>query len=245
MTAHYWKKDSAIIGGDVYVAGEERIARDDAFYHRAMARIPETDWLIPQLRSPLSFGAAEQWARAKADIVPLPPGTKKKQVTAAMRSARQIARISSQAAILAAAEGEDEDARLAIVDDLVSDLVFAENHRRFSYKPNLGIEMSIHRLTDQARALKGDLRSPHFFQDFLLVVGEYAMVVVAARPWAFVNIRRDIDFVPPRFGDELFVFGAGYNGFIPWQYATAVEEHLDRSSADGGSDSGGDGGGGD
>nr|VDG62788.1 Uncharacterised protein [Streptococcus thermophilus] len=227
MSFRYRISDSAIEGVDIYAAKVSRTPRDDAFYHRALSRIPETDRLIPQLRSPLAFGAAEQWERAKANVVHLFASADELEVTAAMQSAQQVDRISSQAVILAGAEREDENARLAIVEDLVNDLVFAENYRWFSYVPNLGIEMSIHRLTDQARALKGDLRSPQFFQNFLSVVEDYAEVVTDARSWAFANISRDIDFVPPRFGDELFVFGAGYNGFIPWQYASAVHDYID------------------
>lgn len=238
------RETSAIKGDDVYQLGEKKIERDDAFYRYALSRIPETDHLIPHLRSPLAYGAAEQWHRAKAELTPLPDGGRKKRITEAMRSARQIDRISTLVAILAAAERGDEDARLAIVDDLLDDLVFAETstHPRTLL---LGeVRSALHDLTDRARWLKGDLGSPNFFRDFLRIAGQYADVVRAARTVVFSRVSRDIDFSPPRFGDELFIFGAGANGLVPWMYASAVQSYLDPGGGGdtGFTDSGGDGG---
>lgn len=241
-------ESSALKGGDVYQLGEKKIERDDAFYHYALSRIPQTDRLIPHLRSPLAYGAAEQWHRAKAELTPLPDGGRKKRITEAMRCARQIDRISSLVAVLAAAERGEEDARLAIVDDLLDDLIYAETVTHARSRVLGEVRSALHDLTDRTRWLKGDLGSPNFFRDFLQVAGQYADVVRAARTVVFSRVRRDIDFSPPRFGDELFIFGAGANGLVPWMYASAVQAYLDPGGGgdtvytDGGGD-GGDGGG--
>ncbi|MCQ4625712.1 hypothetical protein KBX18_09145 [Corynebacterium sp. CCUG 69979] len=147
------------------------VPRDDAFYHCALTRIGETDRLIPQLRSPLAAGAGEQWERAKADLQPLPerrqPG---KGITRAMRSAEQIDRIATLAAVLAGAEQGDVDARLAVADDLLEDLRFAAARCGASSPDRVVARDGIFAITDQLRALKGELESPQF-GDELFVLG--------------------------------------------------------------------------
>ncbi|MCQ4627223.1 hypothetical protein KBX17_05295 [Corynebacterium sp. CCUG 65737] len=202
------------------------VPRDDAFYHRALTRIDETDRLIPQLRSALAAGAGKQWQRAKADIHPLPerkrPG---KGVTRAMRSVEQIDRTATLAAVLAGAEQGDVDARLVVVNDLLEDLRFATARCGASTPDRVAARDGIFAITDKLRALKGELDSPQFIDRFVGVAAQYADVMRSARP-CFTEIKDSTVIEPPQFGDELFVLGTGINGLIPWMYMDDVDEWI-------------------
>lgn len=220
----------------LYEYGPVFIPRDDAAHARAVARMAETDRIIPRLRSPLAHGAAEQWQMAKVGLRSLPDNRKQKSrsITTAMLSVQQVLRIEDLSAVLLAAEGGDEDARLAIVDDLLEDLRFASSTCGAETPERILARDGIFEITDRLRVLKGDAASPQFFAEFMAIAADYAEVMRTARP-IFEMVTSHVDFVPPRFGDELFVFGAGVNGLVPWMYAHAVDEHIQdrrRTSSD-------------
>lgn len=218
-------------GLEAYV--EPIIPRDEVFYRRAVDSIPATDQTIHHLRSPLAAGMVGEWNKTKQELTPLAEGAHSLKVTRAMRTARRIDRMSRRVAMLAAAENSDEDARLAIVDDLLEDLAFAYDTCSLDDEKRVPIRDGIATVTRRARALKGDLVSPHFFQVFLGICAEYAAVMRDARP-VFRFIKKDIDYSPPDFGSELWVFGAGIDGLVPWMHAYAVNEQIefrDRSSS--------------
>ena len=211
-------------GLEVYV--EPVIPRDDALYRRAVESIPATDRTIHHLRSPLAAGMVEEWNKAKQELTPLAEGAHSLKVTRAMRTARRIDGMSRRVAVLAAAENGDEDARLAIVDDLLEDLAFAYDTCSLDDEKRVPIRDGIAAVTRRARALKADLVSPQFFQVFLGICAEYAAVMRDARP-VFRFIKKDIDYSPPDFGSELWVFGAGIDGLVPWLHAYAVNEQIE------------------
>ena len=211
-------------GLEAYV--EPIIPRDDVFYRRAVDSIPATDRTIHHLRSPLAAGMVEQWNQAKQALTPLTAGGSSARATGPMRAARRIDRMSRRVAVLAAAENGDEDARLAIVDDLLEDLAFAYDTCSLDNEKRVPIRDGIAAVTRRARALKADLTSPQFFQVFLGICAEYAAVMRDARP-IFKYIKKDIDYSPPDFGSELWVFGAGIDGLVPWLQAYAVNEQIE------------------
>ena len=211
-------------GLEVYV--EPVIPRDDALYRRAVESIPATDRLIHHLRSPLAAGMVEQWNQAKQALAPLPEGNSSAKATGPMRAARRIDGMSRRVAVLAAAENGDEDARLTIVDDLLEDLAFAYDSCSLDDEKRVPVRDGIAAVTRRARGLKGDLVSPQFFQVFLGICAEYAAVMRDARP-VFKYIKKDVDYSPPDFGSELWVFGAGIDGLVPWLHAHAVNDHIE------------------
>lgn len=192
----------------VFISRGKTLTRDDEAYRRAMSRIPATDQVIGQLQSPLSAGAADQWRHAKQSIVPLPDhgGLAAKQVSAAMESAHRIERISAAAATLLAAEQGDEDARVAIVEDLYSDIRYATTPSTTDTLEGLHSRDALHALADRLRALKGRAASPAFFTEFTAIASDYASLTRSDR-------ARQSE--PAKWGDELFVFGTGVNGLVP------------------------------
>lgn len=210
---------------------EPIIPRDGVFYRRAVDSIPATDQTIRHLRSPLAAGMVEEWNKTKQELTPLAEGAHSLKVTRAMRTARRIDRMSRRVAVLAAAENGDEDGRLAIVNDLLEDLAFAYDTCSLDNEKRVPIRDGIAAVTRRARALKGDLVSPHFFQHLMGICAEYAAVMRDARP-VFKSIKKDIDYSPPDFGSELWVFGAGVDGLVPWLHAYAVNEYIEYRTDD-------------
>lgn len=211
---------------------EPIIPRDDVFYRRAVDSIPATDRMIHHLRSPLAAGMVEEWNKMKEEFAPLPESNRTGKVTRAMRTARRIDRMSWRVAVLAAAENGDEDARLTIVDDLLEDLFFAYETCSLDDETRVPIRDGIAAVTRRARALKGDLASPQFFQHFMGICSQYAAVMRDARPVLFRSIMKAIDETPPVFSEELWVFGTGIDGLVPWMHAYAVKEYVDYRSDD-------------
>lgn len=213
--------------GGIEAYTEPIIPRDDALYRRAVNSVPATDRLIHQLRSPLAAGMVEQWNQAKQALTPLPEGgNSSAKATGPMRAARRIDRMSRRVAVLAAAENGDEDARLTIVDDLLEDLAFAYDSCSLDDTKRVPVRDGIVAVTRRARALEGDLVSPQFFQIFMGICAEYAAVMREARP-VFRFIKKDIDYSPPDFSSELWVFGTGIDGLVPWLHAYAVNEQIE------------------
>jgi len=174
----------------------------------------------------------EEWNKMKEEFAPLPESNRTGKVTRAMRTARRIDRMSRRVAVLAAAENGDEDARLTIVDDLLEDLFFAYETCSLEDETRVPIRDGIAAVTRRARALKGDLASPQFFQHFMGICSQYAAVMRDARPVLFRSIMKAIDETPPVFSEELWVFGTGIDGLVPWMHAYAVNEYVDYRSDD-------------
>lgn len=195
----------------VYAGSFDHFERNAADAHWAVDNIPVTDRLIAQLRSPLAAVAAAQWrAEVRAG------GQSESDVGRLMR-------ITRAAHTLAAAEDGNEDARLAIVEDLQSDLMFAATQCKTDSVDLLRIRADIIELSVRTRALAGELQSPSFFARFMEIAEDYARVMRHARPVCFPRVA-ELALTPPAFGDELFVFGAGVHGLVPWMYATHLNE---------------------
>lgn len=203
------------------------IVQDEVLYRRVVEAIPTVDRTIPRLRTPLAAGMGEQWEAAKADLKPfsekraLSLGTSR-----AMSTVHRLDRIAHAVTTLEAAENGAEDARLAIVDDLLEDLMFAAHTVFPASDIEAAIRAGIFAVTDQVRVLKGDLTSEKFFAEFFAACAQYASVMRGARP-IFKHMKKEESFSPPAVGEQFWIFGAGIDGLVPWMQCYAINERLE------------------
>ncbi|GAA1172867.1 hypothetical protein CGLAUT_04035 [Corynebacterium glaucum] len=216
--------DYALDTFGTYKTGGRTEWRNEEYYRQALASIPHTDQLVAQLRSPLAAGIAQQWSIASSELPALPNYDHDDQVRAAMRCAQRLMRINRDCATLLSAEQGNPDARLAIVATLDRDLRFADTKCPTLTLEQLRIRDELRAIADRARALKGTVESPRFFDDYLSLVRDYAALVVRARPVCFKRMRADAPFEPPPIGSIFYVFGCTH-GLVPWTTAYSLDKH--------------------
>ncbi|WP_301924780.1 hypothetical protein [Corynebacterium glaucum] len=195
-----------------YTSPSHTERRDEELYQHAISLIPEIDRMVAQLRTPLAAGVTVQWQEARNEIAPMPRSKRRRQVNAAMRSARRLIRIHADCRILAAFEQGDLHARLTVLESLDRDLRYAQNACQTSSLAHLQLRDALVALSHRVRALYGVVDSHQFENQYLAALGDYR-ALLQSRSAESLNQGR----IPP-LGSWFYVFGCGH-GLEPWMWS--------------------------